>query len=83
MNLTLKNTDFSDDGIFGVLLDEAGNQIAVTLQHAYEQVDGKFSPKIPAGTYECVRGKHQLAGMTEPFETFEITGVAEIGRAHV
>jgi hypothetical protein len=37
-------------------------------------------PKIPTGTYECLRGVHQLAPTAispkpQPFETFEITGV--------
>lgn len=78
MNLKLKRTDRREDGVFGVLLDEKGKQIAVTLEHAYDSGhgNGTYTSKIPNGTYTCVRGKHRLASMKSSFETFEITGVA-------
>jgi hypothetical protein len=77
MNLVLKNTDFIDAGIFGELLDENGKFLFYTLQHAYETTSGsmKYEPKVIEGTYTCKRGMHQLAHMTFPFETFEITNV--------
>ncbi|MGZ3686663.1 MAG: DUF5675 family protein [Bdellovibrionota bacterium] len=75
MTLRLTRKLFRADGIFSELADDAGKEIAMTLEHAYP--NGQFySPKIPNGTYLCVRGKHQLHGMLAPFETFEITGVA-------
>lgn len=70
MNLTLKRNKFSKTGIFGQIEDESGGHICVTLEHSYN-----CAPKIPPGTYKCVRGTHQLAGASHPFETFEITGV--------
>lgn len=77
MDITLTRNDFSENGIFGELKDADGNLIAVTLEHAYPQDDGSFAPKIPvSGTFQCVRGMHQLEGMTAQFETFEITGIA-------
>lgn len=77
MNLTLKRNEALESGIFGVLLDDQGQQIAVTLEHAYDSGngDGSYSPKTPVGTYTCVKGQHQLAHMTSPFETFEVTNV--------
>lgn len=81
MILNLTRTDFKSDGIFGELESEDGKLYLFTLEHAYSQnPDGihgaqVWAPKIPQGAYICVRGKHQLEGMTEPFETFEITGV--------
>lgn len=69
MNLVLKRTEFKDDGVFGELLN-GYVQVAATLEHSYGD-----KPKIPAGFYTCVRGMHELEGMSEPFETFEITGV--------
>lgn len=77
MNLTLTRTEKRDDGIFGILSDEAGLQVAVTLEHAYDAKlgNGSYAPKLPAGTYKCVRGPHRLHGMTADFETFEITKV--------
>lgn len=70
MNLTLNRKAFRDDGIFSELRDTEGNLIAVTLEHSYDK-----EPKLPLGTFTCKRGPHRLHGMTEDFETFEITGV--------
>lgn len=67
---TLQRTGYLLDGITGRLLDEDGDQIAVTLEHSYEG-----TAKLPLGTYTCVRGPHRLHGMTCDFETFEIMGV--------
>lgn len=77
MNLILTRNLFQPDGIFGELQDETGTQVAVTLEHAYDagHGDGSYAPKLQPGTYLCRRGPHQLHGMTEPFITFEITGV--------
>lgn len=76
MNLTLINKTFEPFGIFGELMIEDGETIAVTLQHAYPtEVPGIFSPKIPEGSYLCRRGTHRLESMTHTFETFEVKGV--------
>ena len=74
MNLTLRRTEFRPDGVFGELSNDVGNVIAHTLEHAYDDGNGGWAPKIPVGTYACVRGTHQLHG-GGPFTTFEITGV--------
>jgi hypothetical protein len=74
MNLSLTRVSGDIDGIFGELHSEHGQRIAETLEHAYPTSSG-YAPKIPAGTYVCVRSLHRLHGMTEDFETFEITGV--------
>jgi Family of unknown function (DUF5675) len=76
MNLTLTRQEYREDGIFSILTDENGNVIAHTLEHAYDDGNGGFAPKIPDGTFSCVRGPHRLDGMTADFTTFEITGVA-------
>lgn len=77
MNLILKHTDFLADGIFGNLYDESNKLLWATLEHAYDSGlgDGSYAPKVPPGTYLCVRGQHQLAHMTQPFITFEVTNV--------
>lgn len=77
MNLTLKRTDFREDGCFGILTrDDSGKQIAVTLEHSYDSGngDGSYTAKLKPGVYTCVRGTHRLHDK-KPFETFEITGV--------
>lgn len=74
MNLTLKRNNNTSSGIFGTLTDPFGDVVAVTLEHAYLLLN-TYEPKIPPGTYICVRGEHQLHGMLTPFNTFEITGV--------
>lgn len=56
MNCTLQRTDYGPDGIFGILSDENGNQIAVTLEHGFPNNEGnmtEFLPKVPAGVYTC------------------------------
>lgn len=77
MNLTLKNTDYLESGVFGELLLEDGTHLCYTLQHAYDSGngDGSYEPKVPCGTFTCTRGQHQLAHMSHPFETFEVMDV--------
>jgi hypothetical protein len=67
MKLTLKRTEYSPSGIFSELKDELGTIIAHTLEHSYNS-----KPKVPSGTFTCVRGDHKLHGMTDTFSTFEI-----------
>lgn len=77
MDLILKRDDLSANGIFGEILDSRNSLLFYSLEHAYDSGlgNGTFEPKIPPGTYTCVRGQHQLAHMSFPFETFEITKV--------
>ena len=75
MDITLSRTDKKETGIFGKFTNSDGATVALTLEHAYEQPDGSWESKLPAGTYVCVRGQHQLASMTHPFETFAISNV--------
>lgn len=68
----------SINGIFGQLFNDDDSLFCQTLERAYLLETGNgpiFAPKIPPGAYLCVRGEHQLEHMTEPFMTFEITGV--------
>lgn len=74
MTLTLKRALETVNGIFSDLLLEDGTTFCETLEHAYP-IAGNFMPKIPNGTYTCVRGWHRLSHMISSFETFEITGV--------
>lgn len=76
MNLILQRIRVLEAGIFSHLLDASGKPLFVTLEHAYPKPSGGFLPKIPAGVYTCVRGRHRLHGMDEDFDTFEVTGVA-------
>lgn len=77
MNLTLKRTDYTVDGIFGELLDDKDCHVCYTLERAYDSRlgDGSYAPKVPDGTYVCLRGRHQLKSMNFPFETFELQNV--------
>src|SRR6266481_1747921 len=70
--MKLIRTDKNYNGVFGILQDSDGNNLAVTLEHSYDGI-----PKIPNGTFTCVRGSHRLHGMTNDFITFEITGVPD------
>jgi hypothetical protein len=74
MNLKLIRNEFRQDGIFGTLETELGKQLAITLEHAYADLQG-WSPKLPDGDFVCVRGTHRLDHSSGPFETFQIIGV--------
>lgn len=73
--------DFLSTGIFGSLIDPETNFAAFTLEHAYAvtpdllSASTSYEPKVPRGIYTCRRGKHELKGNAQPFETFEITKV--------
>lgn len=75
---TLRRTTCAIDGIHGVFTFEGDAQpFMETLEHAFQGIgaDWDYHPLIPPGIYTCVRGMHQLAH-GDPFEAFEITGVA-------
>ena len=75
MNLIINRIQYRPDGIFSECLDENRNFKWVLLEHAYLQDDGSYKPKVLGGVYHCERGDHQLEGMTEPFQTFEVMNV--------
>lgn len=68
--LTLTRNEFSEEGIFGMLVDEAHTILLNTLEHSFDS-----TPKVPHGTYVCVRGVHKLADLVS-FTTYEVTGVS-------
>jgi len=70
MNITLKRTEIGSMGAFGRILEID----LFTLEHAYPVGLSDFAPKVPGGTYTCVRGVHQLLDRP-PFETFQIRNV--------
>lgn len=72
--MILERRAFTATGVFGSLLNDMGLWLFSTLEHAYEQLD-EYVPKLGNGKYICVRGMHQLEGMKDPFETFEVTNV--------
>lgn len=79
--MILLRTDYLQSGIFGNLTNDDGSFSIYSLEHAFpvvpdiSQISQNYAPAVPAGEYNCVRGMHQLEGMVEPFETFEITNV--------
>lgn len=75
MNLKLYRNMDRSDGIFGYITDENDTLLYKTLEHSYIDYKGDYSPKLPIGTYTCVRGQHQLHSMKQPFTTFEVTNV--------
>jgi hypothetical protein len=69
--MILLRVQFNADGILGRLLDADRVQLAATMEHSYDGI-----PKLPAGTYRCLRGVHRLPHRPDhPFETFEVMGV--------
>jgi len=76
MDCILKRTAYTANGIFSELRDSSGRLIAVTLEHAYQQPDGSYSPKLPPGSYLCQLGTHQL-DHGGPKQLFAVMGVPE------
>lgn len=78
MDFYLYRYNACEDGIFSELISTNSPDMKpnfYVLEHAYPNDDGGFSPKVPNGTYQCVRGMHRLESMTSDFETFEVMGV--------
>lgn len=73
MKFTLKRTECGAFGAFGILNSEDGSFACNTLEHAYP-CGSDFTPKVPAGSYRCQLGPHQLS--TGPqFQAYEIQNV--------
>lgn len=81
MNMNLTRTDFLESGIFGLLEAEDQSLELVTLEHAYAVIpdsmssSATYAPKLPIGSYTCVRGQHTLEHHLTPFDAFEVMGV--------
>lgn len=76
MDLLLQRIEWKPDGIFSELRGLTGETLFHTLEHAYPDGFGAYTPKLVDGLYRCVRGLHTLAHTPKPFEAFEITKVA-------
>ncbi len=74
MNMSIMRNTFDKDGIFGEMKSDDGSFSCLTLEHAYKSNDS-FYPKVPEGTYLCVRGNHRLESMDKEFVTFELQDV--------
>lgn len=62
------------NGCFGAMSDaDTGVALGYTVEHTYE-VDGVWTPKVPAGNYDAVLGLHQLAH-GGPFQTYMLLNV--------
>lgn len=74
---SLRTGGIRPDGVFSTLFCDNA-LFCQTLEHAFEDADGNYYPKVKRGaTYKCKRGRHRLDHYNkgEPFWTFEITGV--------
>jgi hypothetical protein len=82
MNLTLVTDSAQLYGVFGRYLDPSGNQVCVTLEHAY-LINGVWTPKLKRGlTYTCQRGVWTLdSGMV--VKTFQVMDVPNFNGAPV
>lgn len=70
MNLKLERNKYTKDGVFGILYDDKGQEIAVTLEHVY--LNGTtLTAKVSHGEYTCLRH----APNRVPYETFELQNV--------
>lgn len=74
MNLTLKTDSVQLYGVFGRYLKSNGEQLCVTLEHAY-LINGVWRPKLQRGKiYTCERGVWTLES-GRVVNTFQVMGV--------
>jgi hypothetical protein len=74
MDILLKRSSFEDSGIYGAFTSEDGSWSCVTLEHAFPtNITGAFVPKIPLGTYQCIRRLSPHFG----FDVFCLVGVPD------
>ena len=71
MDMALVRNQWRPDGIFSAFIDADGKQRAITLEHAYDDGNGGWKPKIPNGTYVCKRYMSPHFG----FEVFQVMDV--------
>ena len=64
MKLYLHRTSIVADGAFGVLKEESGKPICLTLEHTFENLRTVITP----GNYTCIRTQYYKGG----YPTFEI-----------
>lgn len=76
MEIILTRNEYRSDGIFGTLSLGTLSNTLRTREHAYEYppLPG-YKPKLPLGSYTCIRGQHVISNGLGPFITFEVTGV--------
>jgi hypothetical protein len=77
MDCYLERAEFRPDGIFGNLKDSSGHHIAVTLEHAFQDSNGDWMPKLPDGTYTCQRYASPKFGY-DVFEVMNVPGATYI-----
>jgi hypothetical protein len=76
MKINMTRTDFLKSGIFGALEPKDESLLLLTLEASYpvkpmgSSSDQVWSPKLPKGTYTCMRVLSKIDGDTR--ETFEI-----------
>lgn len=71
--ITLEAAEISARGAFYSVRD-AERFLFWVATHTYQQADGTWLPKTPAGTYTCQRGAHEIP-TGEKFDTFEVLNV--------
>lgn len=74
MNLTLRRQNVRSDGVFGELIDDTGQRVAVTLEHAFS-IKGEYEAAVPAGVYQCLKSMHFLKNAPRALQTFEVLNV--------
>jgi uncharacterized protein DUF5675 len=77
MDIVLSRSDMGSGGVFGQLQTVDGKFICFTGEHAYEQDNGSFLPKLALGSYKCLLGTHQLLHSPAPFRAYEILDVPD------
>lgn len=71
MNCTIHRIQFNVNGIYSNLVDDSGNLLSVTLEHAFPNSLGGYDPIIQPGIYTCTRRHSPRFG----FDVFQVMNV--------
>jgi hypothetical protein len=77
MKVLLIRSRYRADGIFGEFKIYPGGTVCQSLEHAYQNADGTYSPKIPAGVYQCSL-RHSPKFERELYEVKNVPGHTDI-----
>jgi len=77
MDLQIAPISCNASGWFGDVQQLNGTHLLFVANHAYQQPDGSWAMKIPAGAYTCQLDPHAQLQHGAPFAAYEVTGVPE------
>jgi len=75
--ITCQRITCGSAGCFSEVFNDDGSHLIYTAEHAYQQDDGSWAPKTPAGIYDLELGDHaiEIQGKLTKITTYEVKNV--------